>query len=189
MSLMDNAIATYEAAARMVSRLLDSRTDLLADGLSSLSSRPSLHLGGGYKDIGASLGVCLPAESRATMSRLPLSDGPVGASPAVEVLTADIEWMTFEGWLSDPRARVCFVEIGVDAERPITADVFLRCIGPDGEFLSDSAPVEWRLPLNGPAVLEVPLTCAGEGRRKMVIHLRRPPERMILRRLAITTLP
>lgn len=188
MPLIDHAIATYEAAARMVSRLLNSRTDLLSSGLSALSLQPSLHLAGGYKDIGPSLGICLSAESRATLSRA--AADPMGsATPSVEMLTSDIEWMTFEGWLSDPRARLCFVEAEIQANCPITADVFLRSIGPDGELLRDSTPIEWRLPLNGPAVLEVPLDHAGEGRRKIIIHLRRPPERMILRRLAITALP
>lgn len=186
MPLLDDAIATYEAAARMVARLVDSRTDLLASGLTAMSTQPSLHLSGGYRDLGGGLGICIPADSRATMSRPSPAAGAI--APSAEVLTSELDWMTFEGWLSDQNARICFVEAEIEADRQITADVFHRRIGPDGA-LQDARPIEWNLPLSGPAVLEVPLEQSGTSRHKIVIHLRRPPERMVLRRLALTALP
>ena len=185
MPLIDDAIATYEAAARMLSRVLDSRTDLLASGLAALGAQPAVHLFGGYKDVGEALGVCLPSDSRATMSR---AEAAQGSPPAIELLTGDLEWMTFEGWVRDPQARTCFVEADLKTGRQITADVFQRSIGPEGT-LRDSRPIEWNLRLSGPCVLEVPLDTSRAARHKIVIHLRRPPERMVLRRLAFTALP
>lgn len=187
MPLIEDAIAAYEATARMVSRLLDSRVDLLSSGVAAMSNQPSMHFSGGYKDVSGVLGVCLPAESRATMSRV-AAESPASSVPAVEVLTVDIDWMTFEGWITIPDARTCFVEVDFQAHRRVTGDVFERSISSDGA-VNDSTPVEWQLPLDGPAVLEVPLTASTQGRRKIVIHLRHPPERMVLRRLAITALP
>lgn len=187
MPMIDDAMATYEAAARMVSRLLDCRTDLLSSGLAVLSNQPSVHLSGGYRDVGDALGICLPADSRATISRVSTADAPAAVPTAAEVLTSDLEWMTFEGWVAVADARVCFIEMDVQADRQITADVFERKIGADGKF-EDSPPVEWSLPRSGPAVFEMPLDPSFEGRRKIVLHLRRPPERMILHRLAVTAL-
>lgn len=188
MSLIDDAISIYESAARMVAGLLEARVDLLSSGLAVLNSQPSIHLAGGYKDVGTSLGVCLPADSRATIARSSLAEAAATA-PSIEVLTSDLDWMTFEGWLAVANARTCFVEAELHADRPITADVFVRRLGGDGGF-RDAKPIEWRLPLGGPALLEVPLEPAEEGeRRKVVISLRNPPERMIMRRLALTSLP
>lgn len=185
MPLIDDAISTYEAAARMLSKLTDSRNDLLSSGLSALSSQPAMHLLGGYRDVGDSLGVCLPSDSRATLSRVAAAQG---CPPSVELLTSDLEWMTFEGWVRDPQARTCFVEADIEAGRQITADVFQRSIDAEGA-LRDSRPIEWNLRLSGPCVLEVPLDTSVASRHKIVIHLRRPPERMVLRRLAFTALP
>lgn len=170
----------YVTAARLMAAASRARIDLLATASAQMINQPQ-RIVRGYEDLSASLGICLPAGERCVVSFLsPRSEG-------MRLQADDAVWMTLEGWLPADAATAasCFVEIECESDLPLVADVFLREIDEDFSAV-DSTPVEWHLSANGLSVLEVPLSGAPTGRRKIVVHLRRPPAVVVLKCLTLT---
>lgn len=182
MTVLDDAISMYRAAAELLNNLSQIRVDLL--GAATSSTTQPVTLFEGHRAFGPSLDICVPTGSRATFT---VQDRDTGAA----TIESDLpQWMTLEGWVppTDTGARHCFVELDLIADEAVTADAFIRVIDPD-HAMQDGPVSEVRLNPDGLSVIKLDLPkSARNDRRKVVLHLRRPPTQMDLRQFALIPL-
>jgi len=178
MTVLDDAITLYRAAATLLSNVSQRRIDLLQSASSSVPQ--SRVLFEGYRSFGPSLAVCIPRGARATLAfQSPQAEGAV--------IESDLpEWMTLEGWLPDrlDAASQCFVETEAQSTDAVMADAFIREIDAD-DRLVDSPAREFRIQTGRVSVLKLDLPEAEDRRRKVIVHLRRPPAELALRQFAL----
>jgi len=180
MAFLSEIKSVYVAAARLMAAVSNIRVDLLASAGAQMATQPQ-HMVKGYESLGPVFAICLPEGERGVLSFLsPRSEG-------MKLETDSPSWMTLEGWLpaAASEATSCFVEMCYEGDIPLIGDVFVRDV--DDEFGAvDSTPVEWHLSSGDLSVVEVPLDGPAAGRRKIVIHLRRPPSVLALKSLTLT---
>lgn len=177
------AVRNFEAAASVLTALQSARIDLLAEAGNALIGRPKLGLSGGYNTITPAFGACLPNGLRCDI--LPGTDG----ERSIELRGAGLQWMTLEAPLPDSSAIAskCFIECSASAEAPLVADVFLRSFDDSGK-VSDSGHLEWRIMRDSVSLccLELPEPDEDTTARRVIVHLRQPPARVLLANLALT---
>lgn len=177
------AVRNFEAAASVLTALQSARIDLLAEASAAMVGRPKLGLSGGYNNITPAFGACLPNGLRCDI--LPGTD----SEGSVELRGAGLQWMTLEAPLPDSSAVAskCFIECNASAETPLVADVFLRSFDETGK-VSDSGHLEWRILRDSVSLccLELPEQDEDTTARRVIVHLRQPPARLLLASLALT---
>lgn len=175
------AVRNFRAASDVLETLQSNRQDLVNEARAGVVGRPRLGLNGGYNDVTAAFGLCLPSGGRAELMA-------AETGPGIELRSSSAEWMTLEGNLPLPlAAELCHIEMRADAGRPIFADVFLRQIGEDGS-VQDSGHCECCLNMGAVTVCKLPVPELAEGASglRVIIHLRQPASRMFVDLLAIT---
>lgn len=180
-TLYDAAVRNYRAAADILEALQAHRQNLVHAARAGLVGRPRLSLSGGYNDITASFGLCLPQNGRAEMLA-------AEAGPGIDLRCSGADWLTLEGDLPLPvSGEACHVEMRIDAGRPMVADVFLREFREDGS-VHDTGHRECCLNLDAVTICRLPLPQVSDeaSGMRVIIHLRQPPSRMLLDLLATT---
>ncbi|MFD1911348.1 hypothetical protein ACFSGJ_03860 [Halodurantibacterium flavum] len=182
MTIYDTALRNFEAAAAILTSLQAGRINLAEEAVDALVGKPKLLLAEGYNDIGKSFGVCLPGGKKAEL--IP-QEGETGLDLRAG---SSMTWMTLEGAIpAQSTATQCYLEIEAEGESSIVADVFVRELTPGGAV--DGPLNEWRIPSDGMTVFRLAMPESSEGTtnpRRIIVHLRQPPRRIILRRLAMT---
>ena len=182
-TIYDSAVRSFEAAAAVLMSLQNQRTNLAAEAGRALDGRPKVLLSEGYNSLARDVGVCIPQDTRAEFARAEGDDG-------LEFRTSGLEWMTIEGQLPrDLAAATCYLDASVAFPMPAVADVFLREFKRDGSVV-DSLHQEWTLGMDAASVCCLTLEEAGDdiSARRIIIHLRQPPHRFVIRTLALTVI-
>lgn len=181
MSVLEEAISTYRAAANLLSTVSQLRTNLL-DSAFEEKQKP-VTLFEGHHSISSAFDICVPQGTRATLTlHHRRSEGAT--------IESDLpQWMTLEGWLPQGTgaADTCFVELEMEADDPLVADAFVRVIDADNKS-QDGAASEVQLNSDGLNVLRIDLSKAKGDKRKVVLHLRHPPASFLLREFALIPL-
>ncbi|MFC7704795.1 hypothetical protein ACFQXB_11375 [Plastorhodobacter daqingensis] len=182
MTIYETAIRNFEAAADILTTLQASRVNMLSQALDSMIGRPKAVLSEGYNDIGLSFGLCLPAGKRGDLLKGSEED------TSVEIRTSGISWMTLEGVVpANTVAGQVYLEIEAQGESTVVADVFIREIRAGAAV--DGPLHEWRISPDGVSVFKLALPESDEPgavSRRVIVHLRQPPRRLVLRRFAMT---
>lgn len=178
MTVLDDAITLYRAAATLLSNVSQRRIDLLRSAGAAISQPKVLFEG--HRSLGPHLEICVPRGARATFA---LPD-PRGDGAVVE--TDLPEWLTLEGWLpaDTGEAEHCFIEIEAQSDEAVLADAFIREIDSDHAF-NDAPPTPFQIQNGRVSVLKLDLPKKTDARRKVVLHLRRPPAELFLRQFAV----
>ncbi|ODT61556.1 MULTISPECIES: hypothetical protein [Paracoccus] len=180
-TIYDSAVRSFEAAAAVLMSLQSCRTNLAAEAGRALDNRPKVILSAGYNSLTSSVGICMPEDARAEFSRSDDDDG-------LEFRTSGLNWMTIEGLVpAEIDAATCYLDAAVSFPAPTVADVFLRDFLADGG-IADSLHQEWALGADRAAVcsLRLPALRSGATARRIIIHLRQPPLRFVIRSLSLT---
>lgn len=179
-TIFDNAVRNFQAAAELLMALQDRRMVLTADAGAQLEGRPKALLSEGYNSLSQRFGMCIPQDSRAEYM---LPEDGVG----VEIRNSGLTWMTMEGLVGESGACACYLDADAVFPAPTIADVFLREFTEAGE-IRDSLQREWHLGGDSTALCLMHLPEAGEdvAHRRVIIHLRQPPLRFTIRKLAMT---
>ncbi|SMO97827.1 hypothetical protein [Paracoccus laeviglucosivorans] len=180
-TIFDAAMRNFRAAADILEALQATRLDLVNEARTGLIGRPKLGLAGGYNNITASFGACLPTSARADVLMAEDNGG-------IELRCSGADWMTLEGTLpADMPAEHCYMEMQVSSDRPVVVDVFVREFLEDGS-VRDAGHRECQLVQNSVTVcnLRLPETTGDAVGRRVIVHLRQPAQRMIIDRLAVT---
>lgn len=176
----ENAVRNFQSAAELLIALQGRRLVLSSEAASMLGALPKVILDEGYSALSPRFGICIPMESRADFSFATDGEG-------LEFRTTGLPWMTMEGLLDGTMAGTCYLDAEVVFPVPTVADVFLREFTADGQC-HDSQHCEWVLGADQAGVcgLTIPEADAAVESRRVIIHLRQPPMRFILRKLAMT---
>ncbi|MDT1064526.1 hypothetical protein RM190_21885 [Paracoccus sp. CPCC 101403] len=180
-TIFDAAMRNFRAAADILEALQATRLDLVNEARAGLTGRPRLGLAGGYNNVTASFGACLPTNARAEVLT-------TGDNAGIELRTSGAEWMTLEGTLpSNVPAERVYLEMQVSCDQPVVVDIFVREILDDGS-VKDAGHRECQLTMDSITVCNLKMPEASEYAvdRRVIVHLRQPASRMIFDRLAIT---
>lgn len=176
----ESAVRNFQSAADLLIAIQGRRLVLTSEAARVLNSRPKAILNEGYSTLSPRFGICIPQSSRAEFAF-------AGDGEGLDFRTSSLPWMTMEGLLDGKMAGTCYVDADVAFLVPTTADVFLREFTADGKS-HDSQHTEWSLGTDQAAVcvMNIPKADNDVESRRVIIHLRQPPERFILRKLALT---
>lgn len=179
-TIHDSAVRNFQTAANLLIALQGRRLVLTSEAASVLGGRPKALLNEGYNDLTSRFGICIPQNTRAEYA--PSADGE-----GLEFRNSGALWMTMEGPISATDVCTCYLDANVTFPTPTCADVFLRDFTAAGT-IRDSLQTEWMLGHDQTAVCQLSLPKADEdvAHRRIIIQLRQPPVRFVIRKLAMT---
>lgn len=179
-TIHDSAVRNFQMAANLLIALQGRRLVLTGEAAALLDGRPKALLSEGYNSLSPRFGICIPQDTRGEFSMTPEGDG-------LEFRNSGTPWMTMEGLLSSMDPCSCYLDADASFPTPTVADVFLRDFT-DAGTIRDSLQTEWLLGNDRATVckLELPEAADDVANRRIVIHLRQPPVRFTLRKLALT---
>lgn len=181
-TIYDQAVRNFQSAAGLLMSLQACRTVLSGDAAAVLDGRPKALLSEGYNSLSARFGICIPQDARAEYAAPDLGEG-------LEFRTSGLTWMTLEGRVEAREACSCYLDADTVLPAPTIADVFLREFLSSGE-IRDSQQCEWHLGTDSAALCQLDLPEAEDevAHRRIIIHLRQPPLRFVLRGLSMTVI-
>lgn len=179
-TIHDSALRNFQTAADLLIALQGRRLVLSGEASSVLEGRPKVMLAAGYTSLSPRFGVCLPEDGRGEYAFDSAGDG-------LEFRNSGLTWMTMEGLISTREACACYLDADTAFPTPTLADVFLREFMQSGE-IKDSLKTEWLLGADRASVCQLKLPEADKdvAHRRVIIHLRQPPARFVIRKLAMT---
>lgn len=179
-TIHDSALRNFQTAADLLIALQGRRLVLSGEASSVLEGRPKVLLTAGYTSLSPRFGICLPEDGRAQYAFESSGDG-------LEFRNSGLTWMTMEGLISTREACACYLDADTAFSTPTMADVFLREFSESGK-IEDSLQTEWLLGADHASVSQLKLPAAAKdvAHRRVIIHLRQPPARFVIRKLAMT---
>ncbi|CAM3315481.1 hypothetical protein PANO111632_13860 [Paracoccus nototheniae] len=179
-TIHDSAILNFQMAADLLIALQGRRLVLSGEAASVLHGRPKVLLGEGYTSLSPRFGICIPEDARAEYA-------PASAIEGLEFRNSGLMWMTMEGLVTERGACTCYLDAETTFPSPTVADVFLREFTQAGE-IRDTGQTEWLLGTDRAVVcrLAIPEADKEVAHRRVIIHLRQPPARFVIRKLAMT---
>ena len=179
------AIQNFRAASDMLTAILDTRTDALAEIRSALSSRPRLALADGYADVSPKLGACLPKGGRAEWSANE-------NDTSLELRSSGTDWMTLEVLApteAESEITTAVVEAKLLVGRDQVIDLFLRDIFEDGT-VRDTGHTTVQLKAGALTLGKLAIAERQEGclSRRVILHLRQPAQRIVFEEIAVSFL-
>lgn len=182
-NIHEMAVRNFEAAADLLMTLQNSRVNLVTEVTSCLLGKPKILLNEGYSALTLKVGICVPADARAELSKAEGKDG-------LEFRNSGLNWMSLESRLPNLEdEKTCYLDTRAEFASPVMADVFLRERQDDGG-MTDSLHQEWILGASREALcrLRLPKAHKGTAERRIIIQLRQPPRRFSIESLALTIL-
>ncbi|CAM3316053.1 hypothetical protein PANO111632_13905 [Paracoccus nototheniae] len=181
-TIYDKAVRNFQSAAGLLMSLQACRTVLSGDAAALLEGRPKAPLYEGYNSLSPRFGICIPTDARAEYTLPESGEG-------LEFRNSGLTWMTMEGLVETRGACSCYLDADAVFPAPTIADVFLREFVESGG-IRDSLHREWQLGTDRAALCQLDLSEASDdvAHRRIIIHLRQPPLRFVLRSLSMTVI-